>query len=83
MFYFVINVEMLISEAAQIGYDQMLQEDFASPLKRVLAWYSCELHRQNTAEKVAQYENERETERLEQLEKDKEEVRSKMRHLRD
>ncbi len=52
---------MNISEAAQIAFDLMLQEDFASDLTRHLAWYACHLFWQNPAapsEETAEQEEE-------------------------
>lgn len=37
-------LDLLHTEAAQIAYDQMLQEDLAQALKRHLCWYACHLH---------------------------------------
>ena len=30
-------------EAAEIAFDQMLQEDFAHPITRHLSWYACHM----------------------------------------
>ncbi len=30
-------------EAAEIAFDQMLQEDFAHPITRYLSWYACHM----------------------------------------
>ena len=64
-------------EAAQISYDLMLQEDMVNPLTRMLAWYSCDLHMRHTMSNIADTEASKETARLEQYQKDLEEVSSR------
>ena len=49
-----------ISDAAEIAFDQMLQEDFSHPLTKALCWYACHLYWKNPPEIIDEVEEEEE-----------------------
>lgn len=38
----------MVTEAASVAIDQMLQEDFSHPVTRMLSWYACHLRLSST-----------------------------------
>lgn len=67
------------AEAANVAFDQMLQEDFENPITRYLSWYACHLFWKNPPPPAAPgLEAEVETETVEE---EDEEVRKLMCHI--
>ena len=63
-----------VTEAAEVAYDQMLQEDFEHPITWLLSWYACHLHWQNPPVPVVEEEEGKGEEARAEDEEEEEEV---------
>jgi hypothetical protein len=50
--YSIIIHSLLFTVAADVAFDQMLQEDFSHPITRALSWYACHLYWKNPPAEV-------------------------------
>ena len=56
--YHNVKFQRLLTDAANVAIDQMLQEDFSHPITKALSWYACHLYWKNPPQATVDEEGE-------------------------